>query len=117
MRSLATAAFAALALSAVLAGPASASAQFHRSSHHPAVGYQDEDGTFHPLAKVEPDAATSTTVTGTITVNFRITIKTALPSGTKVFCGADLEAESISEAPPGSSTHAEEAASEATSST
>jgi hypothetical protein len=100
MRKFTVAAVAAIALSVAVAGAASASAQIDLFHHKKTLGYQDENGTFHPFAHTLPDAATATTVTGTIEVTFKLTIKSSFPSGTKIYCGADVTAESISETEP-----------------
>ena len=111
-----SAALAATALGAALALSASANAQFNHDAHKPVIGYQDENGTFHSMDRAEPDAASLVTVTGTVTIKFIITVKTALPSGTKFYCGADLVALSESATSPLTpTTYGEEAAAEGTS--
>jgi hypothetical protein len=109
------AAAAAITLGAALALSVSANAQFNRDSHKPAIGYQDENGTFHPMERVEPDASALTTVKGVVKINFVISVRTTLPSGTKIYCGADLHAESVSETNPTAvETYDEEAAAQGT---
>jgi len=71
-------------------------------------GYQDENGVFHPAAQVAPDASTATTVTGKVVVTFHITPKTSFPSGTKIYCGANLLAASTNELKPLASATYEE---------
>jgi hypothetical protein len=100
MRKFTIAAIAALALSVAIAGAASASAQVDLFHHKKVLGYQDENGTFHPFTHFLPDAPTATTVSGTIEVTFKITIKSSFPSGTKIYCGADITVESIDDANP-----------------
>jgi hypothetical protein len=104
MRSFPFAALAALSLSLALAG-SSASAQSPFNPHKKVLGYQDESGNFHPLARVVPDASGATTYTGTIDVTFDITIKSSFPSGTKIYCSVDLTVESA-----GSTTFADDTA-------
>jgi hypothetical protein len=100
MRKFTVAAVAAIALSVAVAGAASASAQIDLFHHKKTLGYQDENGTFHPFAHTLPDAATATTVTGTIEVTIKLTIKSSFPSGTKIYCGADTTVESINDTNP-----------------
>ncbi len=100
MRGIPSAFLGTITLGFVLAGAAAAGAQLLTSQHKKVLGYQDENGAFHPLTRGVPDAATSTTVTGTIKVTFNLTIKSSLPSGTKIYCGAEVDAESENEATP-----------------
>jgi hypothetical protein len=111
MRNLTLAAFAAVALGVALTGSA-ANAQLAPGEHKKTIGYQDDNGTFHPLPVAMPDVVTSQTFTGAIKVVFTITPKTSLPSGTKVYCGVSVIATSENELAPtaGPITYAEGAA-------
>lgn len=100
-------AIAGVAALAVAAAPCQAQILSHHDKK--AIGYQDEEGTFHPLTHLDPDVTTASPITGKIVVNFKITVKTALPTGTKIYCGADLIAISLNEtAPTKSATYTEE---------
>ncbi len=107
-----------ITLGFVLAGWAAAGAQLPNSQHKKVLGYQDENGAFHPLNRAVPDAATSVTVTGTINITFHITVKSSFPSGTKIYCGAVVTAESETASDPLKTiVYEEEAAAEASGTT
>jgi len=91
MRSKRCAALAAIALSVVVAGSATAKAQYLPGEGKKVFGYQDESGTFHATPRNSPDVTSPYTVySGTITVTFDITTKSSLPSGTKLYCGVTV---------------------------
>jgi hypothetical protein len=50
-------------------------------------------GVFHPDNAVVPEAGTVSPLTGTFSVTLHITLKTAVPSGDKVGCTADVLAD------------------------
>jgi hypothetical protein len=80
--------------------------------HKQVLGYQDaETGTFHPLATSVPEAVTAP-IAGTITVTLHITLKTPVPAGDKVICGAALVASFATTA--GATTYTESAYTAAT---
>jgi hypothetical protein len=89
MRIFTLAAAAAITLGVTLAGVASAAGQLP-ATHKKTVGYQDENGTFHPFAHPEPDVVANTTHTGKYVINFKVTIETALPAGSTIYCSADI---------------------------
>lgn len=82
-------AIAALTLSVALAGSASAAAQFESTHSKKTVGYQDENGTFHPLRHAVPDVTIAPT-TGKYAVTFEITLKSAFPAHSTIFCEAHI---------------------------
>jgi hypothetical protein len=101
MRIFSIAAIAAVTLGFAFAGIPSATAQSDEStSHRKIYGYQDpETGDFHPLGKFRgpvPDAATTAPTTGTLEVVAKITLKTPLPKGGTIICGASFIASSFS---------------------
>jgi hypothetical protein len=110
MRIFPSALIAALTLGLTIAGSTSAVAQLKTSEHKKVLGYQDENGAFHPLNRALPDAATSTTVTGAITLTIHLTIKSSFPSGTKIYCSSDILAVSDNAAKPLSPVEYEEEA-------
>lgn len=67
------------------------------SSGKKVFGYQDSEGTFHPMAKAVPDTTTPAT-TGTVDVTLTITVKSTFPTGTtrSILCGANVIATMIS---------------------
>ena len=81
-----------LALSMATVGTVSSSAQ-STEYHRKVFGYQDQNGVFHAINHPEPDA-TVTPTTGTIELTLTITLKTPLPKGGVVICGADISATS-----------------------
>jgi len=89
-----------VAFGLMVAASVTASAQFQPNHSKRVMGYQDEDGVFHPFSRVVPDAATSQTFTGTIEVTFNITVKSTFPSGTKIYCGATADVVSESASAP-----------------
>jgi hypothetical protein len=95
MRILSLAAIAALTLGVMLAGSPSSAAQSGNanSPHKKILGYQNpETGEFEPLVRAIPDASSTTPTTGTVEVTLTITVKTPLPKGGAIICGADLTA-------------------------
>jgi hypothetical protein len=92
MRIFSLAAIAAISVGATLAGSAVAAAQSGESpvNHKRVLGYQDEQtGTFRPLSTAAPDVTLSPT-TGTVELELTISLRTALPKGGAVVCGASL---------------------------
>ena len=85
MRKFLAAAIAAIALSVAIAGSTSAVAQFGTAQHKKTIGYQDENGVFHPLAHAIPDAATPPTI-GMYEVTFDITLESTFPKGAVIGC-------------------------------
>ncbi len=60
--------------------------------HQQVLGFQDsQTGAFRPLTTIVPEPVTSP-IAGTITLTLHITLKTAVPTGGKVLCGAALYA-------------------------
>jgi hypothetical protein len=97
MRIFSLSTFAAMTLLLSLGGATSAAAQSNDNEafHKRVLGYQDaETGVFHPVTRIEPEASSPAT-TGTIQVTLTITLKTALPKGGNIVCGADLTAMSM----------------------
>jgi hypothetical protein len=79
----------------MLAGSPSSAAQSGNanSPHKKILGYQNpETGEFEPLVRAIPDASSTTPTTGTVEVTLTITVKTPLPKGGAIICGADLTA-------------------------
>jgi hypothetical protein len=92
MRILSLAAITAISVGATLAGSAVAVAQSSESAihHRKVLGYQDEQtGAFHPLATAAPDITLSPT-TGTVELELTTSLRTTLPKGGSVVCGASL---------------------------
>jgi len=85
MRKFHAAAIAAITLSAAIAGSTSAVAQFGSAQHKKTIGYQDENGVFHPLAHAVPDAATPPTI-GKYEITFDITLASTFPKGAVIGC-------------------------------
>lgn len=57
-------------------------------------GHRDpKTGVFHPDNAVVPEAGAVSPLTGTFSVTLHITLKTAVPSGDKVGCSADILAD------------------------
>jgi hypothetical protein len=95
MRFLSLAALAAVSLCVLSAGSTTLNAQTTSHATKPVLGYQDpETGTFKPLEKAVPEAATAP-LTGTIELTIAITLKTPLPTGGKVACSSVVAATSI----------------------
>jgi hypothetical protein len=110
-------ALAGVAALGVAAAAISSQAQSLPKHDKKVVGYEDEEGTFHALTHVDPDLAAASPITGKLVVNFKIHVVTALPSGTKIYCGADLIAISLNESAPTKSATYTEGASEVGSTT
>jgi hypothetical protein len=68
-------------------------------SHQKTVGYQDEQGVFHPFNQMVPDIA-KTDYTGTIDVTVKITVKSTFKTGTIIACGTEALVSSYSATNP-----------------
>jgi hypothetical protein len=89
---MATAACLGLALS--LSSAACAQSDETAVSQSPLHGHRDpKTGVFHPDNAVVPEPAAVSPITGTFSVTLHITLKTAVPSGDKVGCSADVLAD------------------------
>jgi hypothetical protein len=89
MRIFSAAVIGAVTLGAVLAGSASASAQSAPTepTHKRIYGYQDlATGTFHPMVRAVPDAASVTPTTGKYEVSFAVTIESSFARGAVIGC-------------------------------
>ncbi|MGB6690297.1 MAG: hypothetical protein WBE76_20885 [Terracidiphilus sp.] len=85
MRKFPAAAIAAITLGLTFAGSTLAVAQLGSAQHKKTIGYQDENGVFHPLAHAIPDAATPPTI-GKYEVTFEITLASTFPKGAVIGC-------------------------------
>jgi hypothetical protein len=97
----------------VLGLTASTSAFAQSQTHKKVFGFQDpETGEFHAFnyhSGVVPDVTTTTPTVGQITINVTITLKTAVPTGFKVLCGANLSVTSVATNPVNINIYEEEA--------
>jgi hypothetical protein len=102
----------AVSLSFLPIGPIPAVGQDSGAHKRLVLGYQDtQTGQFHPFNHFVPEALVAP-ITGTITLTLHITLKTAVATGDKVICTADVLASYTSAA--GSTDYTEGAASLAT---
>ncbi|HTX77333.1 MAG TPA: hypothetical protein VMD29_14075 [Terracidiphilus sp.] len=69
-------------------------------SHQKTVGYQDEQGVFHPFNQAVPDTVAKTDYTGTLDVTIHITVKSTFKTGTIIACGTEALVSSYSETNP-----------------
>jgi hypothetical protein len=97
MRILSITAIAAVTVGLSLVGSVPLAAQLSQTNAHKQIlGYQDpETGAFKPLQREVPDLATTPATTGTVELILTISLKTAVPTGGKVICGASLTATSL----------------------
>ncbi len=109
---LATAA-ACLGLAFSLASAACAQSDENAAPQSRLQGQRDpKTGVFHPNNAVVPDAAAVSPLTGSFSVTLHITLKTAVPSGDKVGCSADILADDTTAT--GSTAYTEEVSALAT---
>jgi hypothetical protein len=71
-----------------------ASAQNQTTHHKKTVGYQDEHGVFHTLARPDPEVFANVTHTGKFVINYNVKIETPQPSGSTIYCSADITVDS-----------------------